>query len=380
MAPTLREVVHALDERYPRTSAEVWDHVGLQVSRDDAEISQLFFTVDVTEGTVAEAVKRGAQLIVSHHPLFFGDIDSLDAGNVKARLAHTLIKNNCALYVAHTNADVANPGVNDALAKALGLVDALPLVPASEKGFGQLTYYVPKADHDAVLEAVFAAGAGAYRNYDRAAFVSSGRGQFRPLEGANPAVGSIGSDEFVDEYRVEVIVDMSTSSRVIAALLQAHPYEEVAYNLIQTQPRDAATGHGRVGHLPSPMTLADFAAVVHKSLPATAHGVRFSGNPERMVSKIALCGGSGSDFLSAAHACSADVFLSADFKHHQVQDFVAQSGIAVIDVAHWASEWPWLHQAAELLKADLQARKPGAGTSVEVHVSSTPTDPWSGRL
>lgn len=372
MAPTLEEIVSVLDARYPRATAESWDHVGLQVGDRRTEISQILFTVDVTEAVIDEALKRGVQLIVSHHPLFFGVIDSLDTQSTKARIAHTLIKNNCALFVVHTNADVASPGVGDALAQTLGLTNLKPLVPALAVGFGQLTYYVPEADHERVLDAVFSAGAGSYGDYDRAAFVSDGRGQFRPLDGAVPAIGSVGEDTFVAEKRVEVIVEMGQAANVIAALLDAHPYEEVAYNLVVTEPRSSDGGHGRVGHLPTTMTLADFGAMVSQALPATHHGVRVAGDLKRTVTRVAVSGGSGSDFVGAARAAGADVYLCADFKHHQVQDHLADSDMAIVDVAHWASEWPWLRQAADLLLEDL-----GSGTSVEVHISSMPTDPWS---
>lgn len=375
MAPTLEEIVSVLDARYPRATAESWDHVGLQVGDIGAEISQILFTVDVTEAVIDEALKRGVQLIVSHHPLFFGVIDSLDTQSTKARIAHTLIKSNCALFVVHTNADVACPGVGDALAAALGVTNVKPLVPAMSPTFGQLTYYVPAQDHERVLDAVFSAGAGSYGDYDRAAFVSDGRGQFRPLAGATPAIGSVGDDTFVDEKRVEVIVEMATADSVIEMLVRAHPYEEVAYNLVRTEPRPAEGGHGRVGQLATPMTLGDFAKVVSKSLPRTHHGVRIAGDVDRHISTVAVCGGSGADFLAAARATGADAYLSADFKHHQVQDHLADSDMAIVDVAHWASEWPWLRQAADLLIEDL-----GNGTSVEVHISSTPTDPWSAHI
>lgn len=380
MAPTLEEIVSLFDVRYPRATAESWDHVGLQIGDIRAEISQVLFTVDVTEAIVDDALKRGMQLIVSHHPLFFGTIDSLDTQSAKARIAHKLIKNNCALFVIHTNADVASPGVSDALAHTLGLTNLTPLVPTTAVGFGQLTYYVPEADHQRVLDALFAAGAGSYGDYDRAAFVSAGRGQFRPLQGAHPTIGSIGTDTFVDEKRVEVIVDMGQVNTVISALLAAHPYEEVAYNLVATEPRHVDGGHGRIGKLPAAMTLREFGAHVAKVLPATHHGIRIGGDLDRVISKVAVSGGSGSDFLGAARAAGADVYLCADFKHHQVQDHLADSPMAIVDVAHWASEWPWLRQAADLLNIDLLNADLATGTSVEVHISSTPTDPWSAHI
>ena len=375
MAPTLEEIVSVLDARYPRATAESWDHVGLQIGDRNSDVSRILFTVDVTEQTVDEALTSGANLIISHHPLFFGNVNALDTRSAKGRIARSLIKNNCALFVVHTNADVALPGVSDALANALGLSDVRPLVPTRAPGFGQLTYYVPSADHDRVLDAVFSAGAGSYGDYDRAAFVSDGRGQFRPLDGAVPAIGSVGEDTFVVEKRVEVIVEMGQAANVIAALLDAHPYEEVAYNLVVTEPRSSDGGHGRVGHLPTTMTLADFGAMVSQALPATHHGVRIAGDLKRTVTRVAVSGGSGSDFVGAARAAGADVYLCADFKHHQVQDHLADSHMAIVDVAHWASEWPWLRQAADLLIEDL-----GNGTSVEVHISSTPTDPWSAHI
>lgn len=386
----LTDVVSVLRKRYPHEGAEPWDHVGLQVGDMEADIHTVMFTVDVTDVTVREALDLNADLIISHHPLFFGDIDSLDMGNAKARLAQQLIKNDCALYVAHTNADIPTPGVSDALAQVLGLTNVRPLSAQPSRDFGQLTYYVPAAQHQAVLDAVFDAGAGSYGNYDRAAFVADGVGQFRPLHGASPAIGELGSDTFVSEKRVELLVPMSKAPEIVQALLQAHPYEEVAYNLVVTEPRAATAGLGRVGQLTTAMTLEQFAQHVATALPATHHGVRVAGEKNTAVKTVAVCGGSGSDFLAAAHAAGADVYVSADFKHHQVQDHRAQTGMAIVDVAHWASEWPWLNQAADLLRADLLradllrtdlvSAGLGPSNSLALHVSSTPTDPWSGHL
>jgi putative NIF3 family GTP cyclohydrolase 1 type 2 len=202
-------------------------------------------------------------------------------------------------------------------------------------------------------------------------FSSRGTGQFRPLTGANPAVGSVGEIETVDEVSLELVAGPELREVVRTAMLAAHPYEEVAYDVIATEPRPSDRGSGRIGHLAEPMTLRDFAALVADRLPGHHGATRVAGNPDAAVRTVAVCGGSGDFLLDAAQAAGADVYVTSDLRHHPVSEHRERSeACAVIDVPHWAAEWTWLPVAA-------QALEQGLGDTVEIAVSTIVTDPWT---
>ena len=263
-ASTVAQVVAALERRYPLASAEPWDAVGLVCGDPQSPVQRILWAVDPVEAIVDQAIGLDVNLVVTHHPLFLAGVHAVAADSAKGRVVHRLIKAGIALYCAHTNADVASPGVSDALAAALGLDDVRPLA----------------------------------------------------------------SD----------------------------------------------TSLGRLGVLPQPAPLGVFAARVAASLPPTHHGARVLGDPAAIVSTVAVCGGSGDSLLATATDAGADVYVTADLKHHRALEHREEGGCAVIDVAHWASEWPWLAQAATLLADDL----PGA--TVKSLVSEIPTDPWDSAM
>ncbi len=269
-SPTLEQVVDALERRYPPALAEDWDAVGLACGEPGAEIHKVLFAVDPDPRVVAEARAVGADLVVTHHPLFLTPVHTVAATTTNGRLIHELIRNDIALFAAHTNADSARDGVSDALAHALDVVDTQALMPTA----------------------------------------------------------------------------------------------------------DSLVGLGRWGRLREQVTLAEFVDRVATVLPSTAHGVRVSGDPAMQVTTVALCGGSGDSLLAAADDVGADVYVTADCKHHRLLDHLNSGGCAVIDVAHWASEWPWLSRAALLLVDDMRDQ----GTTVEVAVSTIVTDPWTSHV
>ncbi|MEU8395929.1 Nif3-like dinuclear metal center hexameric protein [Nonomuraea sp. NPDC048892] len=262
---TLTNVIEVLEAAYPPGRAESWDAVGL-VSGDPAqEVRRVLLAVDPVAAVAEEALDWGADLIVTHHPLYLRGTTTVAATTPKGRLIRTLIKNDVALYTAHTNADVANPGVSDALARAVGLVgDLVPLKPF---------------------------------------------------------------------------------------------------------PDDPWRGLGRIGEVAEGMTLGEFAAQAAKGLPRTFAGLRVAGEPSRPVARVAVSGGAGDSLLATAAAAGVDVFLTADLRHHPASEFVESGGPALIDAAHWATEWPWLDSAASILHA--------SGVTVETRVSATVTDAWT---
>jgi dinuclear metal center YbgI/SA1388 family protein len=369
---TVADVVAALERRYDPSWAEGWDSVGLVCGDPDAQVDKVHFAVDPVAATGDEAIEVGAQLLVTHHPLFLGGTESVAATTAKGRLVHRLVGNGVALFVAHTNADVAAPGVNDALAKLLGLRGIRLLSPASPGPFDKIVTFVPTDDADKVFDAIAAAGAGTIGDYTRCGYLGDGVGTFTPGPTTSPTIGTHGVAERVPETRIETIAPRRSRRRVIDALIAAHPYEEPAYDVTELAAVPSSVGLGRVGELAEPTTLATFTDAVARALPSTAWGVRAAGDPDRPVRTVAVCGGSGGSLATTAAGLGADVLVTSDLKHHSTSEAVADLGIGLVDAAHWATEWPWLPQAADLLVSDLAA----AGITVETAVSAIVTDPW----
>ncbi|MBN9611238.1 MAG: Nif3-like dinuclear metal center hexameric protein [Actinobacteria bacterium 69-20] len=376
MGVRLAEVLAALDAAYPPRLAEPWDTgIGLTCGDPDDEVRHVLLAVDVDPVTVRQARDVGAQLLVTHHPLLFRPVQSVAASTAKGSLLHTLIRSGIAHVAAHTNADRARGGVNDAFAEALGLVDAVPLVPVTPPALDKVVVFVPVDHADAMVSALAAAGAGTIGDYAEAAFVSAGEGRFTPMPGAHPAIGAVGVAERVAEARVEMVLPPARRADVVAALRAAHPYEEPAFDLYEMAPMAPAggvrEGLGRLGRLPAPMTLSAFTAHVASALPATAWGVRAAGDPDRVVEAVAVCGGAGGSELPSATASGADVYVTSDLSHHVVAEHVVdQARPAVVEVAHWAGEWPWLARAAAVIEAAF-------GAAVTTTVSTLRTDAWT---
>ena len=370
--PKLSEMVDLLHGWYPPATADGWDAVGLVYGDPGAEVGKVMFAVDPTIEVAREAAEWGADLLVVHHPLFLKPVHGFAAITPKGRTLATLAGAGCALLTAHTNADRAVGGVSEALATALGLTDLAPLAPSWDGPTDKLTVYVPGGDADRVRTALADAGAGRIGDYDQASFSTPGEGRFRPLEGASPAIGSVGTPEVVEEVRVEVLLPRSRRTPVLAAMLATHPYEEPAYDVVElADPGTADTGAGRIGSI-AETTLRGFAEAVAAALPATAHGVRVAGDPDRAVRRVAVCGGAGDFLLDAVLRSDADVYLTSDLRHHPAAEFLEKDGPALVDVAHWAAEWTWLPV--------VRARLAGAlGDTVETRVSTECTDPWNFR-
>lgn len=369
---TVRDVVAALDTRYRPAWAQTWDAVGLTCGDPTTGVRRVLLAVDPAPGVVAEAIDWGADLLVTHHPLLLRGVHSVAASTPKGRVLHQLIRHDVALYTAHTNADTAQPGVSDALGEALGLVDLAPLAPMTDE-LDKIVTFVPHEHADEVLDALAAAGAGRIGNYDRCAYLLAGTGTFRPLVGAAPTIGEVGAVEQVAETRLEMVLQRASRTDVVAALRAAHPYEEPAFDVYEMATFEAGRGLGRVGRLTAPETLEDFVGRVAAALPATIAGVQAAGDPEGAVATVAVCGGSGDSLLAEAARAGVDAFVTADLRHHPASEAIDARGPALVNVSHWASEWPWLPQAADLLLADLGDR----AAELDVRVSQTCTDPWT---
>lgn len=365
----LADIIDVLEEAYPPQLAQSWDSVGL-VCGDPAElVESVTVSVDATAEVVDDVGERG--LLLAHHPLLLRGVDTVAVDTPKGALVHRLIRSGRALFTAHTNADSAAPGVSDALARALDLtvVDVLETA-AGRAELDKWVIFVPPERAGAVREAVFAAGAGQIGQYSCCSWSVTGTGQFLPHEGASPAVGSVGAVERLAEDRVEVIAPARSRAAVCAAMRAAHPYEEPAFDVIALAPLPSGAGLGRIAELAEPEPLRDFVARAAARLPATSWGVRASGDPDRMVSRVAVCGGAGDSLLDTVEGAGVQAYLTADLRHHPADEHRRASAVALIDVAHWASEYPWCGQAAALLGDRF-------GAALPVRVSTIRTDPWN---
>ncbi|MGE2816234.1 Nif3-like dinuclear metal center hexameric protein [Mycobacterium heidelbergense] len=369
MSVRLADVIDVLDDAYPPRLAQPWDSVGLVCGDPDDALDSVTVAVDATPAVVDEVPDAG--LLLAHHPLLLRGVDTVAASTPKGALVHRLIRSGRALFTAHTNADSASPGVSDALAAALGLTVEAVLEPLSMTGdLDKWVIYVPRENADAVRAAVFDAGAGHIGDYSHCSWSVSGIGQFLPHDGATPAVGSVGTVERVDEDRFEVVAPARARAAVLAAMRAAHPYEEPAFDIFALVPPPGDAGLGRIGTLPRPEPLRAFVSRVATALPQTSWGVRAAGDPEMAVTRVAVCGGAGDSLLTTAAGAGVQAYVTADLRHHPADEHRRASDVALIDVAHWASEFPWCEQAADLLRSRFGAELP-------VRVSTLRTDPWN---
>lgn len=377
--PSLGSLVDLVHGWYPPSSADSWDRVGLVHGDLDQPVRRILLAVDPAPAVAREAAAWGADLLVTHHPLYLKGVHGFTSQTPKGRTSLTLAGAGCALLAAHTNADQALGGVSEAMALALGLREVRPLLPAPAPALDKLGVMVPVADADRVRDALAAAGAGSIGDYDQASFTVTGQGRFRPLPGAEPTIGSVGEVELVEEERVEVVLPRRLRSGVVAALLAVHPYEEPAYDVVELADLpDPTRGSGRIGVLNAPVALRELAEHAASVFPSTAAGLRVCGDPDLTVSTVALCGGSGDFLLGHARRAGADVYVTSDLRHHPASESVEDGGPALIDVAHWAAESLWLPVLRDRLVAVLNQRDPD--DTVAVHVSTINTDPWTFRV
>ena len=349
MSPRLREVIDHLEAVYPPRLAESWDAVGLVCGDPDEAAEKVLVCVDVTDAVVDAALADGAQLIVAHHPLLMRGATSVAADTPKGRLLHRLIRAECGLFAAHTNADKARRGVSDALADALGLLDTVPLAPEPTDPLDKWVVMVPEGNADQVSEAMFQAGAGSLGDYRNCQWSVVGTGQFLPVDGAAPAIGALGDLTRVDEQRIEMVAPRRIREPVLAALRAAHPYEEPAFDVFEQAGVHGDVGLGRVGRLAEPMSLAQFVEHAGRVLPNASWPIRGAGDPDGRIETVAVCGGAGDSLIGAAAASGADVYLTGDLRHHVVDESLRSGGPALVDAGHWGTEFPWCATVADIL-------------------------------
>ena len=330
---TIKDITTYLEAFAPLSSQESYDNSGLIVGDASTPVKGVLLSLDCTEDVVEEAINKGANLIISHHPIVFKGLKKLNGKNYVERTLINAIKNDIAIYAIHTNLDNYRFGVNAEIGERLGLKDLQILSPAKDS-LKKLIVFCPSEDTPAVLQAMFNAGAGNIGDYDECSFETSGTGAFRPNENTNPAIGEHGKREKVQEDKIEVIVSSHRLNHVISAMNQAHPYEEVAHDIISLDNKNHYEGAGMIGILPTPSKTRDYLRKIKDEFNCGT--IRHTKEIKDEISTVAFCGGAGSFLLSAAKAKKADIYITGDFKYHEFFD--AEEDIMIADIGHYESE------------------------------------------
>jgi dinuclear metal center YbgI/SA1388 family protein len=363
---TVRDVTAALEDWAPAGSRLDFDRVGLQVGDPAGAVGSVLVALDLTPAVIEEAEAAGAGLIVTHHPLLFRPLERLVPDSLVPAMAYRLARAGIAYYAIHTNLDVAPAGVSFALAERLGLLD-VRFLQRQRGRLVKLVTFVPESHLARVRQALAAAGAGHIGDYTECAFASGGTGYYRPGDEADPFSGEPGRLEHAAEMRLETEVPRWRLGPVLRALQEAHPYEEVAYDVFAMEQEHTRSGLGAVGDLEEAVPLERFLATVSERLAADA--LRYAGDPERPVRRIAVCGGSGSSLIGDAIAAGADAFVTADVTYHTFFEPLGADGsprLALIDAGHYETEW-----ITESLIADRLARQfPGLDVRKTAHRTS----------
>ena len=329
----LAQLTAYLESLAPLAYQEDYDNSGLIVGRPDMEVHQALISLDCTEAVVDEAIATDCQVIISHHPIVFKGLKKFNGKTYVERVVEKAIRNNIALYAIHTNLDNVMTGVNARICETLGINNPRILAPKHNL-LKKLVTYVPVAQAEQVRKALFHAGAGHIGDYSECSFSAEGTGTFKGGENSDPYVGEPGVRHHEDEMRIETIYPANLESKIIMALVLAHPYEEVAYDLYNLTNQHQEIGSGMIGELDAPMDEAEFLADVKQSMDAQV--IRHTAFTGKQIKKVAVCGGSGGFLLKQAIAAGADVFITADYKYHEFFD--AEGKILIADIGHFESE------------------------------------------
>lgn len=348
--PKLKEIISTLEQLAPCHLAESWDNVGLMVGSKDEEVQKVICALDVNEAVVDEAIQTGAKCIVSHHPFFFAPLKKLNLDDTKGKMIKKLIQNNIAVYSMHTNYDIASGGLNDYLCHLLNLEDVTILRQTGSRAFCKVVIYVPTTHLEVVRTQIIKENSCTIGNYMGCTFSGEGEGSFVPLEGSNPFIGAVGAVEKVKENKIEFMAYKDEVPYLVNKIKSVHPYEEMAYDVYDLVHLNEAIGLGRVGTYKEPISLEDLILKIKKvfNIPY----VRVTETGDKLIQKVAICSGSGSDFIKDA-AYKADVYITGDMQFHKGQ-MAQEMGIPVIDIGHYASENIAMQHICQYLRENLK--------------------------
>ncbi len=358
----VKDITNHLESLAPRAYQESYDNSGLLTGEPSQEITGVLVTLDCTEEVVHEAVDRGVNMIVAHHPIIFKGLKKLTGSNYVERTVLKAIRNNIALYAIHTNLDNVHTGVNRKIGKKIGLMN-LQILLSKKDTLSKLVTFIPHQHEEAVMKALHEAGAGQIGNYKNCSFRVEGTGNFMPNERATPHLGQANQQESVKEIRAEVIFPTHLEGKIVGALRNSHPYEEVAYYLTHLGNENQEVGSGMVGELEQPIEPMEFLRRLKSSM--NLNTIRHTSLLGKKVKKVAICGGSGSFLLHQAISSGADFFVTADFKYHEFFD--ADGKITIADIGHYESEVFTKELIVEILKEKFP--------TFAVNFSTTDTNP-----
>jgi dinuclear metal center YbgI/SA1388 family protein len=360
-------VINIMEKLAPRKLAMEWDNPGLAIGDFAGKINKILVALSVTPEVVHYAAESGFNMIISHHPMFFKPIKALRKDLPLGKMVYEAVKHDITIYSAHTNLDITENGVNDELARVLDLEDIRVLKQTAEEPLKKIVVFVPQGYEDAVRNAMAEAGAGFLGNYSHCSFNIEGKGTFKPERGADPFIGEEGKLERVDEVRIETIAPENLVRKIISAMLRVHPYEEVAYDIYPLENTGTVLGLGRVGNLKKSVSLKSLCETVKLKLSAAY--VRVTGELDKEISKVAVCGGAGGDLISAASFAGADVLITGDVKYHDAVDAKAFD-LAIIDAGHFSTENLVLPALAHYLEREIQFL--GEKVDIEVYKDEEP--------
>lgn len=324
-------IIQAFEAWSPKSLAVDGDKIGLQVGTLNKPVKKVMVVLDLLEEVVDEAISENIDLIISHHPIIYRPLQSIQTDRPYGRILEKLIKHNISVYAAHTNLDVAKGGVNDLMARKLNLQNVEVLAPTTEISLMKLVVFVPNDYANQVMQALSQAGAGHIGNYSHCMFTTEGTGTFKPEEGSNPYIGDVNKVEYVSETKIETVFPITVKNKVIAAMKKAHPYEEVAYDVYRLSNKGEELGLGRIGKLEQELNLEEFVQLVKNSFEVEK--VRVVGDLKAKIKKVAILGGDGNKYVSKALYKGADVFVTGDIYYHVAHDAM-MDGLHLVDPGH----------------------------------------------
>ena len=369
MTVTVADIIRLMETIAPPLLAEKWDNVGLQVGQRDWPVKTLWLALDPLPSVVSHACEAGADMLITHHPLIFKPLKSVDFSTPTGSVIHMANQYQLAVFAAHTNLDNVTGGVNDVLASRIGVENLRVLSAPKFPDNYKLVVYVPAEYEQKVLCALSETKAGKIGEYSCCSFRTPGTGTFRPGDSAKPWIGKVGEIFHADEVRVEAVVPGADLKKVIREIRAVHPYETMAYDVYPLQASETDQGLGRVGDLESPMSLKDFALKIKERLGLA--WAKIAGSPDLMVHQTAICTGSGSSLMNDFFASGAQVYLSGDLRYHDARDAEAR-GLGLIDIGHFPSE----HLIAEVLAERIRGLLSEIGSETKVEVCGSETDPF----
>lgn len=341
----IQEIISELESLAPLHLQESYDNAGLLTGNADWECSGIIIALDTVEAVVQEAVEKNCNLIVAHHPIIFNGLKKITGKNYVEKTIITAIKNDISIYAVHTNLDNVSNGVNGKIAAMLGLVNR-QILQTKKNLLKKMNVFVPATHAEAIRTAIFNAGGGYIGNYSECSFNSSGEGTFKAGGATNPFVGKKGERHTENEIKVETIFKEWIENEVVKAMLQAHPYEEVAYDIISVDNPLPVVGSGIVGSLETALTETAFLTLIKNTFNLDV--IRHTPLTGKMVKKIAVCGGAGSFLMNAARASGADFYITADVKYHEFFD--AEGKLVIADIGHYESEQFTIDLLFDILK------------------------------